>query len=127
MKRIFSFNFQLRQKLSTVIINLYVLTVISEEEDENYDKGKNETSSSERDATRGNKILDPNDDSKVWCQIQAVEETPALKMTWSKTKSNERWMKMLKIDPNNMVRYQIDTSREKDARFIVACCICPLK
>ena len=81
-----------------MIKNLYVLTAISDDESDNV-----EDENSEEEIKRSREILDPNSGSIIWGQIQSVEDTPALKMNWSKTKANEQWMKTLKIDPNNIV------------------------
>ncbi len=39
----------------------------------------------------------------VWTQIYEIETTPALVLNWSKTATQEQLMKLLRIDPRNMV------------------------
>jgi len=54
-------------------------------------------------------ILNPNpvDDvpggDLVWTQIYEIETTPALGLKWSRTTSQSQLMKLLKIDPRNIV------------------------
>ena len=91
------FLFQTRPKISTVIADLFSCPTEAAEaadadDDDDCDKSRS-------------KILNPaSDGDPVWLRIHEIETTPALGMTWTKAASQDRLMKLLKIDPRNIVR-----------------------
>ena len=83
----------MRPKIPTVISDLF------SSQDNDCDKVEK---GDELDST---KVLNPssNPDDRVWTKIHEIETTPALGMTWNKTNSQNCLMKLLKIDPRNIV------------------------
>ncbi|XP_059086573.1 aftiphilin-like [Tigriopus californicus] len=42
-------------------------------------------------------------DDEIWEQICDIQSTPALTLSWTKSKSHSGWLQSVRIDPNNMV------------------------
>ena len=42
-------------------------------------------------------------DDEVWTKVHSVSTTPALNQKWKETKTRQRLLEYLKIDPNNVV------------------------
>jgi hypothetical protein len=85
----------MRPKISTVIADLF-----SRPSDDNEDCDK------KVEQSEHSKILNMNtggEDDRVWTRIREIETTPALVMTWTKANSQSCLMKLLKIDPRNIV------------------------
>ena len=84
----------MRPKISTVITDLFATSESTEnEKDESCD-----TNEEDKNHSKVSIVSDP-----IWKEIREIETTPALKMTWTKTNSQDRLMKLLKIDPRNIV------------------------
>ncbi len=112
----FSFccNFQIRPKISTVITDLFSKSTFDEHEtDESCDTNEKEENHSKVSNSIPNSVSNPISNSvsnpisissdSIWQEIHEIETTPALKMTWTKTNTQDRLMKLLKIDPRNIV------------------------
>jgi hypothetical protein len=87
----------MRPKISSVIADLF-----SRPSDDNEDCDK------KKEKSEHSKILNMNvggEDDRVWSRIREIETTPALGMTWNKASSQSSLMKLLKIDPRNIVSY----------------------
>ena len=81
------FLLQIRPKISSVISDLFSPSA-NDDVDDSCDRSK---------------ALDPMADP-IWMKIHEIETTPALGMTWSKATTQDQLMKILKIDPRNIVR-----------------------
>ena len=92
----------MRPKIPAVILDLFP----------KLDEEKDETCDNKVELEHSTKVLNPNPgksgDSNgagdpIWVKIYEIETTPALSMIWAKTSTQNRLMKLLKIDPRNIV------------------------
>ena len=93
----------MRPKISTVIADLFSRP--SDDDNEDCDK--------KVEQSKHSKILNMNSGGKddlVWTRIREIETTPALGMTWNKANWQSCLMKLLKIDPRNIVSLSLSPS-----------------